>query len=181
MALPETEKQIGYAIKKLTGRSKFFTSMIFLRGSTKPEKSLDFMVPHEEGERKLPQGTHLALPGPGLDRRAYKSARGKVKKMYKPETLLSYFNKNGPFKRGDKKSGKGGKPKAFILYDDLERKKPGSIVRRKTRESRDLETLYTFKRSANIRARWGFVKTTEDVVSKNLTKSIKSKINKIRI
>ena len=60
----------------------------------------------------------LAIPAGDLKNYAYQTGRGKVKKMYKPATLLKEYNTVGPNKKGrqlreERKKGK----RCRISYD----------------------------------------------------------------
>lgn len=152
---------------------------VYVRGANSPEKSLDFMVNHDTGEDKRAQGGMLAIPAGDLKNYAYKTSRGKVKKMYKPATLLKEYNRVGPNKKGRQlqKKGKRGKGAAFIMTTKSGTK---AIVRKLNPKQKSLQFLYFFKKDADIKATWQFEPTVLNTVSRTYQRDIAHYFNKIK-
>jgi len=115
-----------------------------------------FMPDHETGESRSPRRVTIATPAKDLKRKAYRTKTGKVKKTYKPESLLRDYK---PY-RGGRKAITGrpgrGKGKAFIT-----RTKRGSLIiaQRTGRKRYPLATLYNLIDKAKIKPRWRFKET----------------------
>lgn len=157
-----------------------FNAYVYLRPSNSPKRSLEFMADHEYGEERQPQDKWLALPMPDLKKRAFKTGRGAVRKRWKPETLLQHFNEtnsryNGSTTDSDnKRKGRRRNPSdAFLM-----RSRAGSpmIVRRVGKQRGDIEVLYLFKKSVNIKKSWDFVDTVYYVVRRDYATVLQDRI-----
>lgn len=178
---PHRAKAIAAATRALVGRHRDFSAAVYLRGSSNPKKSLAFLALHETGGVKRPAGGRaLAAPGRDLRRYSFRTSRGAVRRGWKPEKLLEYYNRVGAADKGSiqRTPNTRGKPKAFILESGKGRGR--MIVRRKSRKSRDLEILYQFLQTAQIDKRWGWVKTVRSTVERHLSRDIANQINKVR-
>lgn len=143
------------------------TTVIF----TKPIIS-GWMPVHERGGTRdayggsgRDKGKYLAIPAEDLLKRSYRTGTGKVRKRWRPETLLEGYSKqyNVSMSGGITRPTKGGrKGKPFIIRG----KGSGTpmIVRRKGPKRYPLELLYIFSRRARYKPQWGFERTVEDVV-----------------
>ena len=120
-----------------------------------------FMPIHETGGTRTPQQSrNIAIPAQDLKQLNFRTSTGKVKKQYKPKTLLEAFN------RGTSSSGSRTKD-AFLI-----RGKGGTplIVRRKTKARYPLKVLYNLSRSASYKERWDFEDTVRQVVRRDFAK-----------
>lgn len=143
------------------------TTVIF----TKPIIS-GWMPIHERGGTRDPyggsgkdKGKYLAIPAEDLLKRSYRTGTGKVRKRWKPKSLLEGYTKtrNVSMSGGITRPTKGGrKGKPFIIRGR------GSnipmIVRRKGPKRYPLELLYIFSKKARYKPTWGFERTVEDIV-----------------
>ena len=129
---------------------------------------IDWMSLHEDGGTQTPRGRALALPGPGSKKYAYKTGTGKTRKRWQPSTLLKEYNTN-PWVKGSKHPGSRGTGKRlpFII-----RGRGGTplLVRRRSKASGPLDTLYVFKPHANIKATWHFEEKGYNFVRTNYQK-----------
>ena len=176
---PEKKSQVLAAAKSVE-RYHDITAAVYLRpGSGK--RSLDFMVDHETGGTKTARGGgNIAIPAKDLANYSSKTSRGAIRKNWKPAQLLAYYNREGGNTKGNKlrKKGRGSIKKAY-----LKKSKSGDIqiVRRKNKKSRSLEFLYTFKKSADIKATWDFEKTVRKSVENNYVRYANKFLNAMRV
>lgn len=133
---------------------------VFLRGSSNPKKSLEFMADHEFGEVRSGKKRYVAIPTKTLKNKAYRTARGGVKQRYRPKHLLKRFNEVSTFDgRTTITKGKRSKRKrlpgsAFIISA---RGHPFIARSYKRKGYRRLELLYVLRDKAQIKSTWGFV------------------------
>jgi len=139
------------------------------------KKIVRFMVQHEPGALRSPLSSKqiavpIYLPKP------YRTASGRIKKKWRPETLLKDF-------KGEKGSGKARRrsktKRAFIIRaksgDDL-------IVRRVSDKRRPLQILYLLTNRVKIKKHWLFEVTVrsvagrsfERIFNRNLMKAVKT-------
>jgi hypothetical protein len=169
-----------------------FQAAVYLRGSTSPRQSLEFMTDHEQGTIRTPHGELIAVPMKGLKKYAYRTSSGAIRKRWKPATLLQRYsstpaqfdfaggrtttakNYKGPRKR--RQPGN-----AFII-----RLKSGSpaIVRRTDtggHKKRNLEFLYVLKPKEKIKEQWRFVETVRAVTLRRAGQLCKKYINALPV
>jgi len=120
-----------------------------------------FMTLHETGGIKSPFfKMALALPAIAMHlAQGFRTATGKIAKKWRPANLLKQWNAG---KRRKKKRGGGhrvGEPKAFVAK--------GKIMVRTGEKRYPLQTLYSFKGSAQIKPVWDFTPTIEKAVKGN--------------
>ncbi len=164
-SLPYTPAQL-MASQRALKRHGDFMAAVYLRGSASPKKSLGFMADHETGMDRMPQDTWIATPLPALERKSFRTGRGRVRKRWKPSTLLKRFNEVGSRFDGQTTTNRG------LRLGPSRKRLPGSafitigvrgtpvIARRITRKgNKQLEFLYSLNRRADIRKGWGFVDT----------------------
>lgn len=98
---PSTPAQIKKVEKSL---AKYYDGFgaVYLRGSADPKRSLGFMVDHEVGFKRDPQDVWrsageklIATPQDGVKSKSYKTQSGRIRKRWKPGTLLDQFGKAG--------------------------------------------------------------------------------------
>lgn len=149
---PETSAQMRAGANAMQ-RYGDIRGRVYLRPGN-GKRSLQFMVAHETGGLKEVDGKASTIPARDLMSKSYKTARGAVRKRWKPKQLLTAYNAAGG--RNAPRGNTVGK-KPFI------KKSPMSgalqIVRRKSKRNPELEILYTFKRNVRLKKRWGFVHT----------------------
>jgi hypothetical protein len=130
-----------------------------------------FMALHETGGKKLPRGRALSVPGEGIEKYRFKTARGAVATRWRPKVLLEgYTGSHGGVRKGKGRSGRG---KAFIIPE--RGASPAKIARRKSRAAIPLEILYVFTPSATIKATWGFEEAVRRVADKMFKKVFEHK------
>ena len=145
-AFPRTQAQIAKVASDFKRKHEGYASV-----ST--SQNIEYMSMQEDGATKNPKGSALAIPG-NHTRIKLLNSKGQVKDRYKPKKLLEAYNKNNWHKGTKHPNSHGtGKKDAFVIIG-----KGGTplLVRRRTKKSRPLETLYVFKASAKIKARWNF-------------------------
>lgn len=117
----------------------------------------DFMELHTIGGTKTPERNRmLAVPMPDLLNKSFRGANGKIKKSYKPSSLLAYNNSNKVKTKGKKSQ----KAHAFLL-----RSKAGTpfIAKRKSKTSRSIELLYWLTNKVGIKRSWDYGKIVKRV------------------
>jgi hypothetical protein len=184
LSIPDPNKtnQMQAAIKAYRSKYHDFQCAVLVRGSTKPEKSLDFLILHEFGGIKEPhkQNKSIALPSKELKKYSYKTQKGRTRKRWKPAQLLEYYRNIGPAKKGYKKRQKKGrsKPKPFIFQS---KKVPGTkvIARRLTSKREPYEILYALFDNTKIKRTYNFEKTVYKNVYHYLNSTVIREINKI--
>ena len=142
---------------------------VFLRPASRPDKSLEFMVPHEKGGRKTSQDGPgvIAVPASGIENYSFRTPRGKTAKRWSPAKLLEEYQRKGPNRKGHKifsrKKGRS-KPDPFLLKG-----KSGTLMlaRRTSKARRPLEFLYSFKKSTSIRPTFHMEDTVHGSVQRN--------------
>ena len=115
-----------------------------------------FMPIHEEGGTRGPKETSIALPGKALRKRKFKTQTGKVRKRWRPATLLKDYTGE----RGRRGTG-GGKRKPFII--GKRGGQPAMVVRRRGKSPTPLEILYIFRPLASYAKRWDFEDTVRRI------------------
>lgn len=142
-----------------------------------------FMPIHEEGGVRTAsvgqgndKGKYLAQPGQALQKLAYRTGRGAVKKRYKPSTLLDDFQPRrlppATFARVMKGQGiRRRKSMPFVIRG----KKSGvpMIVRRVTNTPFPVEVLYVFSKRAKYKKQWRFEPTVKRYVDFAFVKKLK--------
>jgi hypothetical protein len=175
-SLPSTDSQVRAAERAIRNYGDV-TAAVYLRGSNKPSGSLDFMVDHEDGNTRQAHKNTLAIPTDSLRKYKYRTARGRVKKSWKPTEVLKYYNSVGPNKSGATiKRRRGGKGKAFIMRGSGGKM---MIARRLSSKRRPLEFLYSFNKTARIKKVWGFETTVRTTVSRQYEKIIANRIKNL--
>jgi len=131
-------------------------------------QNINWMSMHEDGGTKTPKGKTLSLPGPSSKNYSFLTATGKTKQKWEPQTLLKGYNAK-PWVKGSKHPGERGHGKRlpFIIRG---RGGVPLLVRRKTKKSGPLETLYVFKPKADIKATWHFEEKGYNFVKSNYEK-----------
>jgi len=181
-SIPLNEAQKSAAQKAVRRYGDVFAA-VYLRGANTPKRSMDFMALHEEGGIKKPHEgrSALAIPTTTLKRKpGFKTAKGRVRKRWKPNTLLEKFKSRGSVFNGQTTTNKG------IVMGPQSGRVPGHafiiagkggtpmIARRKTRRGdRNLEFLYALENRAKIKRRWDF--------ESNVWKSVRSRYDKVII
>lgn len=130
-----------------------------------------FMPGHELGEVRSPfaggardKGKFIAVPGRDLRSKSYKTGTGKVRKRWRPSTLLANYTRlegnKGSTHRDRAPGGRKGTP--FIVRD----KSNGTamIVRRRGKKQYPLEVLYILIPRATIKPVWRFEETVQEAV-----------------
>ena len=146
-----------------------------------------FMPIHEEGGMRSPsafgegidKGKYLVYPGEALQRMAYRTARGAVKKRYKPGTLLNDLStgKLPPNVFARVVTGKGirrRKGKPFII-----RGRAGGvpmIARRISNTQYPIQILYVFTKRAQYRKQWRFEPTVHRYVEDNFQRILQNNL-----
>lgn len=176
--LPQTDAQKNAAAR---GMKKYgdMSAWVFVRKATDPKKSLMFMVHHEIGEKREAVKRYIAVPTRRMKEKAFRTAKGKVKKRWKPETLLQSYNESGSYFTGkttrstnrQRRTGRGrrlpGKPFLIRGYrGDI------TIVRRLTNFYLILEHLYVLKEDVTIKKEWGLVRGVKEAIMRNYSKVI---------
>lgn len=155
---------------------------VYLRGSADPKRSLGFMAHHEIGFKRDPESIwrsaqnkkYIANPGAGLRDKSFRTQTGKVRKRWKPATLLDRFEQSGSrYEHGTTKTNKypgrrnpgaGTVPGKVFLIRGRNSGAP-VVVRRVSRGGGEegkgkLETLYHLSDSAEIKGGvWRFEDT----------------------
>lgn len=170
---PHTDSQ---KVKAVAALKKYgdMNAAVYVRPSRSAKNSLAFMVDHEKGEDRTPQKEFIAVPTKTLKNKGYKTGRGRVRKRWKPQTLLQRFNESGADFDGRttvhaaRQKRRRYPGNAFIIKGRGGRT---FIVRALTRKSsnnkRNLEFLYMFMERAEIKPTWGFVETVHVDVSES--------------
>lgn len=173
---PSTPAQIKKVEKSL---SKYYDGFgaVYLRGSSDPKRSLGFMVDHEVGFKRDPQSVwrsangdkYIAQPAEGIKSKAYRTQTGRIKKRWRPSTLLEHFDRSGSrYEHGTTKtnkypnrSNKARLPgKAFVIKGKSGRPVVARSISRGSKSSGGkLEILYTLHREARINPVWRFEDT----------------------
>lgn len=175
-AIPSNASQKEAARNSLR-RKHDIMAAVYVRGANTPKKDMGFMVDHEGGETRLPQGAKIATPMPDLEQYGSKNAGGSRRKKWRPAQLLRTYNESGKSathkgkNMGPQSRRVPGKP--FLLQSKGE----SYIVRRLkknagggnkgggTREG--LEFLYSMQGSASIKKEWGFEHLVHHTVQAN--------------
>jgi hypothetical protein len=126
-----------------------------------------FMPHHVRGERRTPRKKKMAVPGPDLPK-GYRTARGKVRRRYKPEELLKDWKGQYTGGRGSGRSKQRGKGKAFVA--STRAGKP-FIGRRAGRGRSPLEILWWLVDEAQIKPEWEWVEPIGGVVQAKFKKN----------
>lgn len=177
LSTPYTSGQMKSAEKSFRSYGDIRGAVFLRRGTGK--RSMQFMVPHEIGGKKSADGS-VAIPAGDIENYSYRTGRGAVSKRWKPSTLLQEFNaQSGNI--GGNISGNiiTGKNKKIAFIKRSPKSGALQIVRRKTKDPKSLQYLYTFKRDVNIKATWDFKETVEISVTRNYRKHFESSINAI--
>lgn len=184
-SLPNTPAQRGAAERALK-RHGDFVAAVYLRGAVNPKRSLGFMADHETGMDRIAQDTWIAMPTTTLKAKSFKTGRGRVRKRWKPGTLLKRFNEVGSKFDGRTTTNKGmhlgTSRKRSLGSAFLIRGRGGTpmIARRGgNKGNKQLEFLYALKKSANIRKRWDFVNTVEIIVMHIHERTIKKAVQRM--
>lgn len=113
-----------------------------------------FMGLHEKGGTKQAVKGRSAISIPTADflAKGIQTATGAIKKGSRPKSLLKYYNAH----KNDLKRKRAGLPRPFVLN--------GAVVRRVGKERHPLVVMYYFRKTARIKARWGFEPTVRAVV-----------------
>ena len=159
---------------------------VYLRPSSSPRHSLEFMAHHEFGVTRKPRLDHIAMPMPDLKSKAWKTAKGRVKKRWKPSTLLERFKAAGSsFSSGDRTTTNKGKHlgpyktrtpgDAFLMRGS----KGNPLIVRRINKAGELEFLYALRSKADIKDYWGFVDTVYDAVKARYVQVIQAHIKRI--
>lgn len=165
-SLPFTNAQ-----KRAAGRAlvKYgdMNAWVFLRGASDRRKSLMFMAHHEGGEKREAQKKYIAIPTRRMKQKAFRGTTGRVKKRWKPKTLLKQFTESG--------ARFTGKTTSHSNYQ-RRRRMPGAaflirgyrgditIARRIARGIKELEHLYVLKESVKIKKEWGFIEHVKNEI-----------------
>jgi len=189
--IPSTPAQKKAAARAVEKYGDIFAA-VYLRAATDPKRSLDFMVLHEESGEKEPHGgsEFLAIPTATMKHESgFKTPRGRVRKRWKPKTLLQRFReKRSSFDEGQHTTTNKGRilgkqPRKVPGHAFIIRGRGGSmmIARRKTLTGfRNLEFLYALVPQAQIKERWDF-ESTVWVTTRDRYVSILTKwVNKIK-
>lgn len=136
--------------------------------SVSTSEKISYMPMHEFGATKTPRGSALAIPGVGGKKRRMVGATGRTKDRWKPKNLLSEFNKSN-WEKGSKHPGERGAGRKLPFVIKTSSGLP-LLVRRRTKKSGPLETLYVFKESAKIKADWKFEEKGYAFVKQNYEK-----------
>jgi len=184
-SIPKSQGQLK-ASERALKRHGDFTAAVYLRGAASPKRSLSFMADHETGMDRVAQDTWIAMPTTTLKRKSFKTARGKVRKRWKPGTLLKRFNEVGSTFNGSTTTNKG------KHLDSSRKRSPGSsfiiagrggtpmIARRASgKGNKRLEFLYALNKKANIRKGWDFVNTVTTIVEYIHERTIKKAVGKM--
>ena len=184
-SLPSTASQLA-ASQRALKRHGDFTAAVYLRGAVNPKRSLGFMADHETGMDRIPQDTWIAMPTTTLKQKSFRTGRGRVRKRWKPATLLKRFNEAGSKYSGRTTTNKGirlgprrkrSKSSAFIIHG---RGNTPMIARRVgNKGNKQLEFLYALKKSANIKKQWGFVNTVTTIVEYIHERTIKKAVGRM--
>jgi len=162
---------------------------VFIRGATSPSKSLEFMAHHEYGEMRTPFKKYIAIPMKGLRQKSYKTSTGRVKKRWKPATLLERYIKSGSSFDGRTTTNQGKRlgpstgrvPAAPFLI--MSRQGDPMIVRRISKSKGgtkgQLEFLYILKHISKIKPTWKFVKEIYTGVYNNYAPIIMTEIGRL--
>lgn len=173
---PQNASQKSMAAQALKKHGDMNAS-VYLRGARNAKKSLQFMADHEFGEQRSAQKKYIAVPTKTLKSKNFRSNRGRVKKSFTPKHLLKRFNESGSIFDGNTTRSKSrvrkkrmpGSP--FIIMGASGKPFIVRQVRRAKKNTQNrLEFLYALKPSANIKMKWGFVKTVYRVIKANYSK-----------
>ena len=153
---PDNSSQISAAARAF-GKYGDLQASVYLRGGS-GNKSMEFMLPHETGEDKVPQAGSLAIPSTDLEGYSFRTGRGATKRAWKPGKLLEIYNQtnHGKERRMEKRAGSVGA--AFVMQTNK-----GPMVAR--RKGKDLQFLYSFKERADIKPVWDFEDTIVQYVN----------------
>lgn len=143
------------------------TTVVF----TKPIIS-EWMPIHEEGGIRTAhggsgkdKGKYMAIPAGDLLKRSYRTGTGRVRKQYRPDTLLAGYKgqRNTSMTGGVVRATRGGrKGKPFIIRG--KGSNTPMIVRRKGPRRYPLELLYIFSRKSKYKPQWNFERTVDEIV-----------------
>ncbi len=170
---PANESQKSRARSALE-RFGDMNAAVYVRGARKPERSLEFMADHELGETREAQSKMIAVPTKTLKQKGYRTARGRVRKRWKPEELLKRYRASGAHFTGSTTVGASRQKKrrypghAFLIAG-----KSGKVFiaramkRAKGGTRRNLEFLYMFMPSVDIKKEWGFADSVWEDVSRS--------------
>jgi hypothetical protein len=168
------ERQAEAALRGLTGKYHDFQAAVFLRGSNSPKKSLGFMADHEFGRKRKPhKGRALALPRTGVTIKAFRTSKGRVKRRYKPETVIKKIKAQATNTR-KRRWGRYRKPRPFLVTFKSGRRaiavRKDKTKRAFVRESGDTGALllYEFQKDADIKKRYGFEETVHETTKRNI-------------
>lgn len=155
-AVPESFKD------EFTVRNKQFPKRTQFKRATTANLEVDLTFPHEQmeahatGGEKVPGRSHdLAIPMPDLQQKSFRSAKGVVKRNYKPSTLIS-----------DKK--------AFVLTAKSGKK----YVARHTKT--DTEFLYRLKPEAKLKKDFDFKKICVETRDKFLGNFLEKRLKEAK-
>lgn len=132
-----------------------------------------FMPIHETGGIRNPSpfgGSHdkgraLAIPGKHLASRSYKTATGKIRKRWKPSTLLDKGRPHSKSRtRKTRNVTRGGRKGVPFIINGARSGVP-MIVRRIGKKRYPLEILYVFTSKAKIPSGWRFEETVRSVAN----------------
>ena len=165
-SIPKTPTQKIAAARALA-RYGDFNAFVYLRGALNPKDSAAFMADHEFGKKRKPQKKFIAVPAAHLRGYNYKTAKGKIRKRWKPDALLKRYRQLGSTFNDKTTTNKG------LVLGPQKRRSPGNafiimgkgtpyIARRVTRkEGKGLEFLYKLVDTAKIDPRWNFEPTVK--------------------
>lgn len=175
---PETNSQMKKAARGFVSHGDLNGTVYLRPGSGK--RDMSFMLPHETGGTKRATGGVLAVPAEDIENYSYRTSRGAVKKRYKPETMLAQYNsisgKTGGNIAGSKITGKN-KKMPFLKESPMTG--ATQIVRRKTKDPKSLQVLYTFKKEVKVNPAWEFEKTVRVSVESNYESYFSTYINRV--
>lgn len=138
---PKTQGQVSKVERDVRTKNRFVASV-----GANPRH--EFMSGHDTGITRYGSGgKKLAVPGKGLQKLAFKTRTGKVKKRWLPSTLFDQMS--GPHQPKTKKRRKA----PFKMKD---KKGRTMIVRRTGVKSKNIEVLWLFIDKANIAEEWNF-------------------------
>jgi len=161
------ERQAAAALRGLTGRHHDFRAAVFIRGSSSPKRSLEFMADHEFGGRRKPHGGNraLALPRSEMTSKSFRTSKGRVKRRYKPEIMIKKIKAQAATSR-KRKWGKWRKPKPFLVTFKSGHQ---AIAVRKDKTKRfPLSLLYQFHHDADIKKTYDFEKAVHETTRRNI-------------
>lgn len=182
---PRTKGQKAQAMRALKKYGDF-NAAVYLRPSMAAKNSLQFMADHETGEQRNAVKRQIAIPLAGVKKRAYQTARGRVRKRWKPATLLKRYKEAGSAFDGRTTTNKGRKlgprrkrvPGAAFLIKG--RGGQVFIARRHTNKGdNQLDFMYLLKPQTRIKIEWGFVASVYGSVFVHSARILTKHINKL--